>query len=90
MYLCATTATGDVYFYTKPVPSNNFRKSCKSTRSDNYLCETLIKRSVHKGDINAIANCSKYVACGGLEGLVSFWNSSTGAFRNFVEIVPKT
>jgi len=50
----------------------------------------LIKRSVHKGDINAVAKCSKYVACGGMDGLVSFWNSSSGAFRNFVEIVPKT
>jgi hypothetical protein len=48
--------------------------SKKSGGAENYLCETLVKRNIHQGDIYALACCDMYVAAGGVDGRVSFWN----------------
>ena len=40
LYLCATSAKGTVYFYTKPLPSSHYNKQ---SSSNTYLCETLVK-----------------------------------------------
>ena len=77
LYLCVTTASGDVYFYTKPVPSSHYKKTSKGADQGNekYQCETLIKRYIHKGDIFAATACHLYVALGGMDGKVSFWST---------------
>lgn len=90
LYLSAVSASGTVYFYSRPVPSSHYKKASKgsNTVQEKYLCETQVKRNVHKGDILAIAACELYIAIGGLDSRVSFWNAQTGAMRNFLDIPP--
>jgi hypothetical protein len=67
LYLCATSTTGNVLFYTKPLPSNEINPKSGSHNGHSYISKTLIKKSVHKGDLYAIAVSDKYIAIGGMD-----------------------
>jgi WD40 repeat protein len=87
LYLAAASTKGDVYFFTRPGPANLFRNASKGTVSEQYVCETFVKKSAHKGEVFAMSVGSEYIASGGVDGRVMFWTLSTGVLKNTVIVI---
>jgi hypothetical protein len=75
LYIGAGSAKGDVYFYTKPVSANLVRKASKGTISEQFVCETFLKKFAHKGEVFAMISDKDYIATGGVDGRVMIWTS---------------
>lgn len=86
LYLCATASSGNVIFYTKPLPANEVNHKSVNSGADEYLNQTLIKKNVHQGDLYAIAVSDQFVAVGGMDNKVSYWSAITGAFKSYTKL----
>ena len=54
LYLTATACSGDVLFYTRPVPQSMMKGNMKGSSMEQYVSQTHVKKNVHSGDLYAI------------------------------------
>lgn len=88
--MCATVTSGDVLFFTKPLPSSLYNPKASSSKSatDFYVCQTLVKQNVHQGDLYAVTANETFIAVGGMDNKISYWSAFTGSFKSYTKLPP--